>query len=81
MIIMSIDKYLEEKAKRKGAIMPRQLPSHQSRIKWKKIRCQACDRVVQYVPKPGWDGRLRCSACGVWFRVPSLDSWVDEAKE
>ena len=73
---MNIDKYLEEKAKRKGVNIPRNLSSHQSEIKWKKIRCQKCDSVVQYVPKEGWDGRLLCPKCGKWFKVPSLDGFI-----
>ncbi len=75
---MSIDKYLEEKAKRKGAIIPRNLSSHQSGRKWKKIRCQSCQKVVEYVPKPGWDGRLICPKCGFEFKVPSLDGFISE---
>jgi len=42
-------------------------------IEWNKVKCQNCGKVVEYVPKEGWDGRLRCPHCGEWFRVPRLE--------
>ena len=73
---MSIDKYLEEKSKIKGANIPRNLVSHDHGWKYKKVRCQGCQKWVEYVPKEDWDGRLLCPHCKKWFKVPSLDGFI-----
>ncbi len=73
---MSIDDYLEEKAKRKGGAIPRNQLFHDPGYNWKKTVCQSCQKVVQYVPKKDWDGRLICPHCKTEFKVPSLDKWV-----
>jgi hypothetical protein len=74
--IMNIDDFLERKAKRKGGSIMRNIPAHDTGRKWRSVRCQSCQKVVKYIPKKGWDGRLICNFCKTFFNVPSLDGFT-----
>ena len=67
---MSVDHYLEQKDKRKGGNIMRNLSAYDTGWKYKKVRCQRCQKVVEYVPKRVWtDGSdVLHVGCGLEFR-------------
>lgn len=46
--------------------------------KWRKARCPKCGYRIDYDPKPDWSGELKCPDCGHIFKVPRLDSYLEE---
>ena len=48
--------------------------------KWLKTKCPKCGYRIQYDPKPDWSGELRCPDCGRIFKVPRLDTYLEEEK-
>ena len=76
---MSVDKYLEERARRKGGAIPRGAYFHKpEKIDWSKTRCTYCGSKILYVPNQDFDGTLTCNIqkCKKEFRIPSLDGFI-----
>ena len=42
-----------------------------------KLDKELIEYSIQYTPKEGWGGILKCPHCGHEFRVPSLDGWLE----
>jgi hypothetical protein len=45
--------------------------------KWLSIPCPKCGRKIEFIPKPSWNGKLRCYNCGI-VTVPLLSHFVQE---
>jgi len=43
---------------------------------WRKARCPRCNYVIEYRPKEGFDGILKCPDCGKQFRVVGLEEYL-----
>ena len=46
-------------------------PKERIKKDWLTTHCTHCGYKIQYIPKEGWKGRLRCPECGDTFDVPS----------
>ena len=65
---MSVEDYIRNRSLRK-----KDKTNEHGHLVWKKVSCPYCQKKVEYLPKQGWNGNLRCPYCEKVFVVPSLD--------
>ena len=70
---MSIEDYIEARGRRKGGKLV--LVHYQGQPDWKKVRCTHCGKMISYIPKQDFQGRLTFPYCKKEFNVPSLDGF------
>ena len=53
------------------------------KIKWRIVYCPECQAKVEYVPrdKNNFNGTMKCPHCGVRFKVPSLNGFINNKKK
>jgi hypothetical protein len=44
--------------------------------KWLKTVCPYCDKIIEYSPKRGFKGTIKCPKCEGVFIVPSLNNYL-----
>lgn len=71
-----VKKYIEDKIRHIEHHKTRKHYREEKRD-WKKVHCPRCQKSIQYIPKESWDGTLVCPHCGLRFKVPSLDGWLE----
>jgi hypothetical protein len=49
---------------------------HPVKRNWRRVYCPKCQHKIEYVPRPNWNGMVKCVECGCVFKAPCLDDFT-----